>query len=450
MHDQDGPDIVLEPLLARGDTAAARAALEAMHPADAASAIATLGPARACAALGLLPDPAHRAEVFDYLPDPLQAQLAHRLPRTDLAALIAAMPHDDRAALFRRLAPAAREALLPGLAQAEREDLRRLAAYPEGTAGAVMTSDYATLAPDLTAREAIETLRREAPDSETIYVAYVLDAGRRLLGAVSLRDLVLAPAETRVVGLMRRDPLRGQVDEPRGTVAARIARYDLLALPILDAEGRLVGIITQDDAMDVAEAEATEAFHRVGTVPNLAASLREASVMLLYRRRIGWLVALVVGNLLSGVGIAAFEDTIAANLALVFFLPLLIASAGNAGSQAATLTVRALATGDIRVSDCGRLLAREALVALALGGTMAVAIAAVGLLRGGPGVALVAALTMVLVVLVGSLVGLSLPFLLDRLRLDPASASAPLVTSLADVIGVLIYLSLATALLPVP
>jgi magnesium transporter len=161
-------------------------------------------------------------------------------------------------------------------------------------------------------------------------------------------------------------------------------------------------------------------------------------------------VTLVFGNLLSGAGIAAFEDVIAANLALVFFLPLLIASAGNAGSQAATLTVRALATGDVRVSDWGRLLAREALVALALGATMAAAVAAVGLLRGGPGVALVAALTMVLVVLVGSLVGLSLPFLLDRLGLDPASASAPLVTSVADVAGVLIYLGIANALLPVP
>jgi magnesium transporter len=448
MHDQDGPDLALEPLLTRGDTATAQGALEAMHPADAASAIAALSPAQARAALGLLPDATRRAAAFDYLPDPVQAELARSLPRAELAALVAAMSHDDRAALFRQLAPAEREALLPGLAQAEREDLRRLAAYPEGTAGAVMTSDYATLVPELTAREAIEALRREAPDSETIYVAYVLDAGRRLLGAVSLRDLVLAPAEARVAALMHCDPLRGQVDEPRGSVAARIARYDLLALPILDAEGRLVGIVTQDDAMDVAEAEATEDFRKAGAVPNLATGLREAGVGLLYRRRVGWLVALVFGNLLSGAGIAAFEDTIAANLALVFFLPLLIASAGNAGSQAATLTVRALATGDIRISDWGRLLVREALVALALGGTMAAAVAAVGLMRGGPGVALVAASTMVLVVLLGSLVGLSLPFLLDRLRLDPASASAPLVTSVADVTGVLIYLSIAAALLP--
>ena len=448
MHDQDGPDTALEPLLAQGGDAA-RATLAAMHPVDAASAIATLPPAQARAALGLLPS-VSRAEVFDYLPDALQADLARSLPRANLAALVTAMPHDDRAALFRRLAPEEREALLPALAQAEREDLRRLTAYPEGTAGAVMTSDYAALAPDMSAREAIEALRREAPDSETIYVAYVLDAGRRLLGAVSLRDLVLAPAEARVAELMRRDPLHGKVEEPRGTVAARIARYDLLALPILDAEGRLAGIVTQDDAMDVAEAEATEGFRKAGAVPGLAAGLRDAGVALLYRRRVGWLVALVLGNLLSGAGIAAFEDTIAANLTLVFFLPLLIASAGNAGSQAATLTVRALATGDVRMSDWGRLLVRETLVALTLGGTMAAAVAAVGLLRGGPGVALVAALTMVLVVLVGSLVGLSLPFLLDRLRLDPASASAPLVTSVADVVGVLIYLGIATVFLPAP
>jgi magnesium transporter len=202
--------------------------------------------------------------------------------------------------------------------------------------------------------------------------------------------------------------------------------------------------------MDVAEAEATEDFQKAGGTGGLDAGLRAAGVALLYRKRAGWLVALVFANILSGAGIAAFEETISAHLSLVFFLPLLIASAGNAGSQAATLTVRALATGEVGLSDWGRLLGREVLVALALGLTMAVAVSAIGLWRGGPEIALVVALTMVVVVLAGSLVGLSLPFLLDRLRLDPASASAPLVTSIADVAGVLIYFSMAAALLPMP
>jgi magnesium transporter len=246
---------------------------------------------------------------------------------------------------------------------------------------------------------------------------------------------------------MRLDPPAVRAEEPAHCAARLVARYDLAAVPVTAADGRMVGIVTADDAIDVAELEATEDFQKAGGTGGPAADLGRAGPGLLYRKRAGWLVALVFANILSGAGIAAFEDTIAANLALVFFLPLLIASAGNAGSQAATLTVRALATGEVGLSDWGRLIGREVLVALALGVTMAVAVSAIGLLRGGPEIALVVAATMVLVVLTGSLVGLSLPFLLDRFRMDPASASAPLVTSIADVAGVLVYFSIASALL---
>jgi magnesium transporter len=193
--------------------------------------------------------------------------------------------------------------------------------------------------------------------------------------------------------------------------------------------------------------EATEDFHRIGTVGKLTESVREASVGLLYRKRVVWLALLVFGNLFSGAGIAYFEETIAAQVALVFFLPLLIGSSGNAGAQSATMMVRALATGDVIISDWGRMIARELLVACGLGLTMAAAVAPIGLARGNPEIALVVALTMVLVVLIGSLIGMSLPFILRRLRLDPATASAPLVTTIADAIGVVIYFAIATAFL---
>lgn len=173
----------------------------------------------------------------------------------------------------------------------------------------------------------------------------------------------------------------------------------------------------------------------------------QASVGLLYRKRVPWLVILVFGNIFSGAGIAYFEDTIAAYVALVFFLPLLVDSGGNAGSQSATLMVRALATGDVKMSDWGRMLGREMAVAGALGLTMAAAVSLIGLWRGGPEIALVVSLTMVLIVLMGSVLGMSMPFLLSRFRLDPAAASAPLITSLADAIGVLIYFGMATWLL---
>ena len=216
------------------------------------------------------------------------------------------------------------------------------------------------------------------------------------------------------------------------------------ALPVLDSDGVLLGIVTVDDLLDVAEAEATEDFHKVASVGPLATSLRDAGLGLLYRRRIGRLLILVLVNVFSGAGIAYFEDVIAATVALVFFLPLLIDRSGNAGSQSATLVVRAMATGDVHARDWLLLLRRDPGVALLMGLTMAAAVSFMGIYRGGPEVAVVVSLTMIAVVISGSLVGISLPFILHRFGFDPATASAPLVTSIADISGVVIYFSLAS------
>jgi magnesium transporter len=275
----------------------------------------------------------------------------------------------------------------------------------------------------------------------------VLDESRRLIGSVRLRDLILAPGFRRVADLMEQDTHAVDIGEDQEDVVHQLARYDLIALPVVDDAGRLVGIVTHDDAMDALEEEATEDFHKIGTVGKLTQSVREASIGLLYRKRVFWLGLLVFGNLFSGAGIAYFEETIALHVALVFFLPLLIGSSGNAGAQSATLMVRALATGDVVLKDWGKLLSRELLVALALGLTMAFTVSLIGLARGGQAIALVVALTMLLVVVAGSLIGMSLPFILNKFRLDPATASAPLVTTIADAVGVVIYFSIATAFL---
>ena len=236
--------------------------------------------------------------------------------------------------------------------------------------------------------------------------------------------------------------------EPRAVAADLIGEYDLIALPVIDEESRLVGIVTYDDALDVAADEATEDLHKAGgTLGDLGPSFRSAAVGTLYRKRAFWLVLLVFGNVLSGAGIAYFQNTIATYVSLVFFLPLLIGSSGNAGAQSATLMVRALATGDVRARDWGALIAREVVVAGLLGLTMAIAVSGIGWLRGGPDIALVVAVTMIVVVLVGSLIGLLLPLALSWLRLDPATASAPLVTSIADATGVVVYLGIATVVL---
>lgn len=198
---------------------------------------------------------------------------------------------------------------------------------------------------------------------------------------------------------------------------------------------------------DAAVEAATEDFHKGALISTPLGSLSSATIGLLYRKRVLWLVLLVFGNLFSGAGIAAFEDVIAANIALVFFLPLLVDSGGNAGAQSATLMVRALATGDVVLKDWSRLLLRECGVALGLGATMAFAVSALGLLRGGPDIAMIVASSMLLIVLLGSLIGMSLPFLLSRLNLDPATASGPLITSIADAAGVLVYFWIASQVL---
>lgn len=211
----------------------------------------------------------------------------------------------------------------------------------------------------------------------------------------------------------------------------------------------MVGIVTADDAMDVAQDEATEDFHKSGgSLGRVAHSIKDASVGVLYRNRVFWLVLLVFGNVFSGAGIAYFEDLIAANVVLVFFLPLLIDSGGNAGSQAATLMVRALATGDVVLRDWASMLGRELVVAGLLGLTMALAVSTIGFVRGGLSIALVVALTMQVIVIVGSVIGMSLPFLLSRFNADPASASSPLITTIADGAGVVIYFYIASRLLP--
>lgn len=419
--------------------------LKGLRPVDIADALELVEPALAWPLLERLPN---RAEIYAYFDAEEQVLLARVFPRATLARLVSEMPADERTDLFKRLDRTQQDELLPALAQAEREDIRKLSSYAEGTAGALMTSDYAMLKPDMTVAKALAALRHEAPDAETIYQSYVIDDERKLLGVVSLRDLILAHPDKTIDQLMIVDVVSGEVSEDQESIAKRITRYDLLALPITDEMGCLIGIVTYDDAMDVASEEATDDFHKSAGVTTSVGNMKDATISLLYRKRVFWLVLLVFGNLFSGAGIAHFEDIIAANIVLVFFLPLLVDSGGNAGSQSATLMVRAMATGEVVMKDWFKLLGRESLVALLLGCTMAAAVALLGYIRGDSMVALVLALSMVTIVMVGCVIGMSLPFVLSKFKLDPASASAPLITSVCDAAGVVVYLYIAAQLLP--
>lgn len=317
----------------------------------------------------------------------------------------------------------------------------------ENRADAVMTRHYATVGATLTAAEAIEALRRDTGDAQTLYQIYVLDSDRQLLGTLSLGELILADPQTLVSKLMIVPVISARIDDSQEEIARLISFYELVALPIVDHAGQMVGIVTCDEALEVVVEEATEDFHKGALIGTRIGNLKTATIALLYRKRVLWLVLLVFGNLFSGAGIAAFEDVIAAHIALVFFLPLLVDSGGNAGAQSATLMVRALATGEVVLKDWLMLLGRECFVALGLGLTMAVAVATLGLLRGGVDIALIVSSSMMVIVLLGSLIGMSLPFLLSRMKLDPATASGPLITSIADAAGVLVYFGIASQVL---
>lgn len=440
------PDRALGDLVRAGELGAARSRLASLSAPEVAEALED-APAPERAVLYRLLPPALAADVFAHLDGEEQQALLHDLTREETRALLSGLDPDDRVGVLGELpAPVTRE-LLELLSPEDLREARELLGYPPQSVGRLMTPDFVAVRPEWTVAEALAFVRGRGVNGETLNVIYVEDARGKLIDALALREFVLADPALQVARIMDGRFVSLSATADREDAVELMADYDLEALPVVDASGALLGVVTFDDAVDIARLEATEDFQRVGGVEPLATPAGRVGGRELYRKRVGWLVVLVFVNLLSGAIITRYEDVIARVVALVVFLPLLIGSSGNAGAQAATLMVRALATGDVRPSDWGRLLARELLVSGAIGLTMGAAVWGVGLYRGGPQVALVVAATMLLVVIVGSLIGLSLPFLLHRLNFDPATASAPLVTSLADISGVTIYFAIASWLL---
>jgi magnesium transporter len=386
---------------------------------------------------------ARSAAVFSHLEVEQQEALLRDLTDEETRRLLADLEPDDRTHLLEELPGRATQRLLTLLSAEDLKEARWLLGYPEESVGRLMTPDYVAVRPEWTVREALRHIRTHGRDSETINRIYVVNETWELLDDIGLRRFILTSPDRTVEDIMDHTVARVSAFAERGEAVELIRRYDQVALPVVDSGGILVGIVTVDDLIDVAEEEATEDFHKVGSVEPIRMSLREAPTYYLYQRRIGWLMTLVFVNILSGAGLAAFEDTLAAHVALVFFLPVLIGSGGNAGSQSATLMIRALAIGDVRMGDWLRLLGKELGVAILLGGTMAVGVAAISFFR-APEILAVVAMTMTIIVVWGSLIGMSLPFVLTRLGRDPATASTPLITSLADISGVVIYLALAT------
>ncbi len=385
--------------------------------------------------------------VFSLLDANTQNLLLADMAQEEVRQILSALSPDDRTALFEEMPAAVTQRLLGLLTDKERKQALTLLSYPEGSVGRLMTDRYLTVQPSWTAAEALEYIRKHGMDSETLAMLYITDDKGRLVDELRLRKLILANPSSRVSELLDGKFVALSSLQDREEAVKVFRKYDFYALPVTDEDGVLLGIVTVDDILDVAEAETTEDFHKIVTVSPLQMSLRDATLGVLYRKRIGWLLGLVFVNIFSGAGIAIFEDTIAAVVALVFFLPLLIGSSGNAGAQAATLIVRAMATGEIGRHDWWWLFTRELGVSSAIGAVMGIAVFFIGWAMGSLKVGIVVALSMITVVVVGSLIGTVLPMLLNKAKMDPATASAPLITSIADILGVLIYFSIARAVL---
>ncbi len=441
-------------LLTSVDSAALQDFYESRHPAVISEVISTLSEEEIWALIQRA-DKHLRAEIFSHLDEDQQFSIVGTLNSRDVASLMADMPPDKRTDLFKELPEALRESVLPALAQAQREDIRSLSAHKEGTAGAVMTSAYATLSPELTTAQAIERLREVAPDSETIYYAYVLGEQRQLLGFVSLKRLIVAQRAARVDEIMHRSVIFARVEDDQEEVARKIQKYDLLALPIINAQNALVGIVTHDDAMDIMTQEHTEdmeKFMGIGGTHADAAYIK-TGVWGHFRNRYPWVVALAMLGLVSGFIVQRFEGLLLQFAILAMFMPMLADTGGNTGSQSATLVVRALALKEITSKDVLRILGKELRVALLLALLLgAIAFGRVIFFGGGSSmpedfsllrIASAISLALGLQVITSTLIGALLPLGAAKMKLDPAVVASPALTTIVDITGLVIYFTVA-------
>lgn len=384
-HPLFGPEVKL--MLAEQNSAGLREFCEQLHPATVAESLdEDFTPEQIWEVIsnaGIRT----QASIFEYLPPALQVQMAEKA-RPQVGELLSKMSHDDRVDLLRRLPARVAEAIVRLVDEADRQDIAKLVQYGENTVGALMTTDYAWLPATLTAAEAIDQLRQQAPDRETIYYIYVVDdanrradgslAPRRLLGALSLRDLILAPRHALVRELMETELVTLRHDDDKEKVAEVFARYDFIAVPVVDEQFGLLGIVTHDDVLDVVREEATEDLQRQAAVGPIEGDYLNASFYRVWRSRVKWLALLFVAELLTFTVMEQFEELIAAVVVLALFVPLCISTGGNSGTQAATLVTRAMALGYASPRDWRRVVRRELLMGLALGATLGV----IGFARG--------------------------------------------------------------------
>ena len=405
---------------------------------------------------GLLPS-AEADEFFDSLSAADQADLLLAIPAQERRRWIRLLAPDDAADLIQAAPDEERVNLLGLIDEATRREVTALLAYAEDEAGGVMNPRYVRVRPDMSADEGLSYMRKQAVQrDQMVYYAYVLDPEQHLLGVVSLRELFTAPPSTLVRDVMRTSIIKVSEETDQEAIASIFAEHDLLAVPVVDGENRMKGVVTVDDIVEVLEEEATEDIQKIGGSSALDAPYLKVGLGEMIRKRAGWLSALFLGEMLTATAMGFYEKEIARAVVLALFVPLIISSGGNSGSQATTLVIRAMALGEVRLRDWWRVMRREVFSGLGLG----LILGGIGLVRiltwQAVGhtygehyllIAITVCASLVGVVMWGTLAGAMLPFLLRRLGFDPASASAPFVATLVDVTGLMIYFTVGSIVL---
>ena len=440
------PDILALLEEAPGDL---EAETEEMHAADLANVVEEMPRARVGDFLRALP--ANRAaQVIEYLDDELRAEFLEHVSTEQAAEIISAMMPDDRADVLETLEEETADEILSDLTEEAREETEKLLQYEPDTAGGLMTTELVSVEQTVTVEEALAHVRAAARSGrrESIHAIYVVDTDGKLVGVMSVRELLAAPEGASVADVMHTEIVSVQTSADREEVARVTSEYDLVVVPVVDGFGRIVGVITVDDVIDAIVEEQTEDVQRLGAVQPLEDPYFVSGFWDVARRRVVWLVVLFIGEMFTSTALHAYETTLSQALFLTAFIPLIISSGGNSGAQSSTLITRALAVGDVEMSDAFRVLRRELGQGLVLGACLGlIGLVRAGFTGNGAMFAVVVAVSLVLVVVVGTVVGSMLPLLLRRVGFDPAVASSPFVASVVDVTGIVVYFTVAQKLL---
>ncbi|MDD5455229.1 MAG: magnesium transporter [Candidatus Ratteibacteria bacterium] len=382
-------------------------------------------------------------EFFQYFKTRLQRGIFQHFSKEWMAKVLENMAPDERTDFIRALSKEKTEQILPLIAQAERNDIKKLLQYKKDSAGSILTTEYAFLPQDITASEAINQIKRQAFDRETIYYIYVIDNERKLLGFVSLKDILVANGNELIKDIMNTNIITAHVDDDKEQVAKKLSDYDLLAIPIVDADNKLIGIVTVDDVVDVIQQEHTEDIYKYGAAGDYV-DYMGSHPRLIAKQRIMWLLVLVAMGFISGMIMERHAYQLQAVIALAFFIPLLSGSGGNAGTQSSTVIIRGLATGEIHIKDILKIFFKE----LSIGGMVGIAMGILAALRAlvlnkDMLLALTVGSAMIATVIVATTLGALLPLLFKKMKLDPALMSGPFIASIVDIVSLLVYFRIA-------